>query len=133
MTDDDKKTEITMSDRRPIRIVQSDWPIIATANRSDDLNKPRACAPLAAGRETRIMVREHKDGRRVVSGVQQWSNGEPPNSWRDLKGGMLIGAQSDGKPDEDKTIHAIRYVAGVVQDYRLADECIADMPAEDLS
>ena len=128
------KLKITMSERRPLTIVKADWPLIAHADRHDGAVK------VQANHEWTIRVREHADGRRLVYGWLTSGNGGVPAGWRGAEGGFLVsplpGPDVDGKrvgvPDEDETIRAIRRVGGIIDDDTLADECIADLPAEDL-
>lgn len=132
-TTETKKTiNITMSDRPPVRIVEEDWPIIAEADDHDGQVR------VQANTEWRIRVREHADGRRLVYGSVQAGNGGKPAGWRGAAAGYLIDCRSidtDKRLDaeSEQTVRAIRRVAGVIGRADLADECIADLPAEDLS
>lgn len=126
MTTEEKKTiTITMSERRPLKIDPELWPVQASAKWHDNEHE------FQANRRRKIIVREAKDdGRRIVYGyyTSQWQNE------RGAAGGFLVPAlegQPD-KPDEEATIRAIRRVAGIIDDDKLADECIADLPAEEV-
>ena len=125
MTTTEKKLTITMSERRPITIVHAEWPVIATAFRHDGAIK------LQANHEWIIRVREHVDGRRLVYGWLQAGNGGVVRGWSGAAGGFLVAPTGD-KPDEDETVRSIRRVGGIIDDDKLADACIADMPAEDV-
>jgi hypothetical protein len=118
-TEAPKKIKIAMSERRPLSIVADDWPLIAHADRHDG---KVACQ---ANHEWSIRVREHADGRRIVYGYLRSGNGGTYAGWRGAEGGFMIPAG-----DEDGTIRAIRRVGGIIDDNGLADECIADLPAE---
>ena len=128
------KIKITMSERRPLTIVKADWPLIAHANRHD------GAVEVQANHEWAIRVREHADGRRLVYGWLTSGNGGVPAGWRGAEGGFLVsplpGPDVEGKrvgvPDEDETIRAIRRVGGIIDDDTFADECIADLPAEEI-
>lgn len=122
-----KKTlTITMSERRPLKIDQERWPVIARATWTDSAIAPQA------NRERYIKVREHEDGRRIVYGAYstRWQ-GE-----RGAEAGYLVdaaGRDAAGRaigPDEAETVRAIRRVAGVIGDDGLGAECIGDLPAE---
>jgi len=114
-----KKLTITMSERRPLSVVEEDWPIIA---RADDHDGQVECQ---ANHVRTIRVREHEDGRRIVYGWLSAGRGGVPAGWRGASGGFLV-------TGEDETVRAIRRIGGIIGDDKLADECIADMPAEDL-
>lgn len=120
MTTTDKDTmTVTMSERRPLKIKKSEWPLIARADWHDGQYD------FQANTKRRIVVREHADGRRIVYGLQEAGNGGQHLGTRNPAGGFMIPAG-----DEDGTIRAIRRVGGIIDDDGLADECIADLPAE---
>lgn len=116
-----EKLKITMSERRPLTIVKAEWPLIARADRHD------GAVEVQANHKWTIRVCEHADGRRIVYGWLISGNGGVPMGWRGAEGGFLIAAG-----DEDETIRAIRRVGGIIGDDTLADECIGDMPAEEV-
>ena len=122
MTTEIKKIKITLSERRPLTIVESEWPVIATAFRHDGAVESQA------NHEWMISVREHADGRRLVYGWLQAGNGGVHAGWRGAEGGFLV--SPDDGPDEQETVRAIRRVAGIVGDDALGNECIGDLPAE---
>lgn len=113
-----------MSERRPITIVAADWPLVADVDRHD------GAVECQANHEWAIRVREHADGRRIVYGWLRAGDGGVYAGWRGASGGFLISAVS-GEPDDAETIRAIRRVGGIIEDSRMADECISDLPAED--
>jgi hypothetical protein len=117
------KIKITMSERRPLSIDKEAWPIIAKANWWNGEHK------FQANYERWIRVREHADGRRVVYGAYTSGNGGVPVGFRGAEGGFLVPAR-DGVPDDDGTVRAIRRIGGIIDDDKLADECIANLPAE---
>ena len=121
MTTTSEKIKIPMSERRPLSIVKADWPLIASADRHDGQ------VECQANHLWTIRVREHADGRRLVYGWVREGNGGVYAGWRGAEGGFLVEAG-----DEAETIRAIRRIGGIIDDDRLADECIADLPAEDL-
>jgi hypothetical protein len=121
MTTTEEKLKITMSERRPLSIVKADWPLIAKAEWFNGEHK------FQANYLRWIHVREHADGRRVVYGAYTSGDGGAPLSFRRAEGGFLVAAG-----DEDGTIRAIRRVGGIIDDDKMSDECIADLPAEPL-
>jgi hypothetical protein len=131
------KIKITMSERRPLTIVKAEWLVIARADRHDGR------VEVQANHEWAIRVREHRDGRRIVYGWLREGNGGVHAGWRGAEGGFLVPPgdalrdADDGPlshvPDDDGTVRAIRRVGGIIGDDRMADECIADLPGEELS
>lgn len=125
-----KKITIAMSERAPLKIDPEIWPLIASAKAHDGQ------VECQANRVRVINVREHADGRRIVYGYLARGNGGMPAGWRGAQGGFLISADDRAAYSEAyeiETIRAIRRVAGIIDDDQLGDECIADLPAEELA
>lgn len=125
---------ITMSDRAPIKLARADWPHVATADWHTGEHASQA------NEVASISVREHDDGRRIVYGHRDRGPGGMAIGYRGKYAGFLIESEQDptkstgvGRPNEAGTIRAIRRVAGVIDMPELADECIADLPAEELA
>jgi hypothetical protein len=121
-----KQRTITLTDRPPVRIVEEAWPLVAQSD--------WAAGESATATEARaqVRVRRHEDGRVLVYGTYR-CKGE----WRGMTaraGFLLLGGQD--------TAHAIRGTTKALSAYedlpegwvpdwqRLADECIASLPAE---
>lgn len=134
-----KTLTITMSERRPVTLVADEWPVVARADWHSGEHESQA------NETARIVVREHEDGRRIVYSVRERGNGGMPSGYRDTAGGYMVGTiagdmrqpssggpLTSAHPDEAETIRAIRRAGGVVGMDRLADECIADLPAESI-
>jgi hypothetical protein len=131
--------KIVLSDRAPVTIVAEDWPVIAEVIRWSGEHRFQSFD------EHWIKVREHKDGRRIVYGYSGDGQGGGRPGRRVLQAGFLIeggeqfrdvGNGPLGKtPDDEATIRAIRRVVGIVAigDSRIADEVIAELPAEELA
>jgi hypothetical protein len=124
-TNEVKRITVTMSELRPLSIIESDWPVIASA---EWFNGEHECQ---ANTIRRIRVREHADGRRLVYGFTRAGNGGQHAGARNPSGGFLIDPCPRATPDDEETIRAIRRVGGILGDDDLAAECIADMPAEE--
>lgn len=108
---------ITLTDRPPIKIVESDWPVIACA--TDDSGGGRAQGEMDA---YHLRVRQHADGRTIVYGVL-----DAATAWTgtvNRHGGELLAAG-------DAVADAIRRVG---EDCRLPENviraCIAALPPE---
>ena len=113
-----KMRTITLSDRAPIKIDEDAWPVIAAAKWHDGQVESQA------NRTASLRVRQHADGRAVVYGVYD-------SLWRGEEGmrpGVLLDAGAD-------VVAAIRAVAAELGETgeRLARECIADLPAEEIT
>ena len=116
------KITITMSERRPLTIDPELWPVIAQADWHNGQHD------FQANTIRRIKVRQHADGRRIVSGFQRAGSGGQPIGTRNPEAGFLLPAGADA----GQTIRALRRVGGAIVDGDLAEECIADLPAEDI-
>ena len=116
------KIEITMSERRPVSIDPELWPVIAEADWHNGEHE------FQANDIRRIRVREHADGRRIVYGLQCSGDGGQAIGTHNPRAGFLIHVGADA----DETVRAIRRVGGILNDRRLADACIANLPAETL-
>jgi hypothetical protein len=107
---------ITLTGRAPVRVRKAEWPIVASAEWHDGE------VPEQADRVWRLTVRQHADGRTVVYGVHETAyRGE-----RDRRGGELLEAGAD----IPAAIHRVAERLGF--DSRLAEETIADLPAEEV-
>lgn len=126
-TKEPKVRTITLTDRAPVRIREDEWPVIATAKDWDNQHESQA------NRTWTLRVRQNKkDGRTIVYGVYttQFQNE------RGEAAGELLTPPSDAqiKDDEwyvwDEIASAIKRVASRCGCDDIADECIADLPAE---
>lgn len=106
------KHTITLTDRPPVRIEDSAWPVIANSKWFE-----------GAYRSSWLKVRQHADGRVLVYG------GYDTNYQNEARkrAGFLIPAGSN--PQD--WIAAIHNTAQIV-DASCAAECIANLPAEEL-
>ena len=127
MTTEEKLT-IPMSERRPIKIIKSEWPKIAGGSAYSGEHEFQAFDG------AKISVRRNaSDGRHIVYGYAgDWDGGGRPTR-ENRTAGFLV-------ETEDEIVRAIRRVAGILADTecvgelaeRAARECIADLPAEDM-
>ncbi|MGC2192703.1 MAG: hypothetical protein WA751_10255 [Candidatus Dormiibacterota bacterium] len=107
---------ITLTGRPPVRITKADWPITASATGRiewhDDLTDPP---------DFWLYVREHADGRTMVSGIVNY----PTHSgWEQSRGGQLIGRDAD----LTAVITAVAEELAIPES--VAQKCLADLPAE---
>ena len=128
-----KTRTITLTDRPPVRIVEDEWPIIASSGDDSYIGSDYGRRQQALGQgecdEYRLTVRQHQDGRALVYGVlsaadRAWGAPAGGESWR---GGELL------LTSDDDIAMAIRRVgaAGNMPD-TVIRACIADLPAEKL-
>jgi hypothetical protein len=113
----DKTRTITLSNRPPVKISEATWPVIAKGDWTDNMT-----IPSQANRKAFVRVRQHADGRMIVYGTYSTQfAGE-----LDAKAGMLLAVGDD----------VAAAISRVVEDLgdlpRLASECIADLPAEEI-
>ncbi|MDQ3170807.1 MAG: hypothetical protein M3Q55_11770 [Acidobacteriota bacterium] len=78
------KISFPLSDRRPISIVEADWPIVA---RADWHSGEHECQ---ANEVAHVEVREHADGRRVVFASRGRGPGGMAVGYRGVDAGYLI-------------------------------------------
>lgn len=131
MTEQEKpKTRtITLTDRPPVKICEDEWPIIAVGKDWDNQHESQA------NRTWQIRVRQNeKDGRTIVYGSYSTQfQGE-----RGAAAGELLTPPSGAqiKDDDwyvwDEIPAAIKRVAANCGCERVADECIADLPAQEI-
>jgi hypothetical protein len=131
----DKKT-IALTGRTPVKIKEDDWPLLASASHNDRHGAQIGNEP---NRESdwEINVLEHDDGRRIVYAVYNYATHYREEHCAHLTGGELL--------DKDaNVVAAINRVTANIEERlkrtrkgmdvfpRLAHECIADLPAEEL-
>lgn len=124
---------ITMTERPPVQINDEDWEVIAEASGDSFVGNDygRRNQALAQGECDRytLKVRQHSDGERViVSGVFDagWTGSES------IRGGVLL--QSTSGVSTSDIVQAIREVGEYCHlPDRIVRDCIADMPAEELT
>jgi hypothetical protein len=127
-TTEPKYRSITLTERRPVRIRENNWPIVAKG-RGDSFGSrdySRHQQALSQGELDRyyLTVRQHADGRAIVYGsldaASAWTGSE------DRAGGETLDASAD-------LAAAVRRVGEYCQlPDAIIRECIADLPAETL-
>lgn len=132
MTTETKTRTITLTDRRPIKIREDEWPQIASATGDSYGGGDYARRQQALGQGEcdtyALRVRQHADGRAIVYAVldaaaSAWG---APAGGEDFRGGELLAAGAD-------LAAAIRRVG---ESCHLPDEvirdAIAELPAEEI-
>lgn len=114
-----KTYTITLTGRPPVKLNDDKWPVIASASRHDGQ------VECQANRRWNLFVRQCKkdgDDRCLVYGVYV-------TAWQgesDRRGGEIV----DSIDDVPDAVYEVAEYLGF--DRRLADECIADLPAEEI-
>jgi hypothetical protein len=125
-----KTRTITLTDRRPVKIVEDEWPVIAEAEDDSYQGDPGRYGQAAGQGEIdtyKLKVRQHADGRAIVYGIVDaaiapWGQ---PAGGEDWRGGELVPPGAD-------LAAAIRRVADDHLPDSVIRACIADLPAEEL-
>ena len=129
---------IALTGRTPVRIVEEDWPIVAGA--SDHLFEGEH--EFQSSRHTRMSldVRQHADGRAVVYGHYHYDTAYRREESAEVWHGELLPAGADipqavqrvaaSLDDARKDAGAADRVRERSPFARLAQECLADLPAE---
>lgn len=112
-----KSRTITLTGRRPIKIREDEWPIFAEAKRGIGGAYERDWT-----RSWRLVVRQHADGRAIV----YWAYETRWQGEHDRRGGELLTAGAD-------LGDAIRRVGETLGNEDVIQDCLADLPAEDLT
>ena len=126
-----KKRTITLSGRPPVKIVEEDWPEIAVGSRKDwdgqyDFQANRTWKDF-------IRVRQHEDGRAIVYGVSDYDTLFQGEKGYCYKAGKLLTPGED-IPSAIYTVanHLAELGGPEIELNRIAEECIADLPAEEI-
>lgn len=130
-TDAPKLRTITLTGRPPVKIDERDWPVIARASWSEHDNE----FEFQANRKSRrvLVVRRHEDGRTIVYGRDTYDSAFSDDRDHDYRRGALIVAAADLCAAIALVAEELGDAAGARREWaELAQECIADLPAERL-
>lgn len=133
------KRTITLSNRPPVVVDEEKWGIIAQASDSEHDGQVECQANRKSSWSIRVRTPENEDGRALVYAVYNYtSNWQNARDYCVKHGDMLPKGS-----DTDAIIRSIQNVASRMAGCehhaddadrwaQLADDCIADMPAEEL-
>lgn len=126
-TSNARSRTITLTDRPPVTIHEAEWPVVAAARRHDGEIEYDAI------RRWGLRVRQHEDGRALVYATYSTSVRGAHN----YRGGELLESISDvpagiRRVGERAAEHASDGVSTRRVWLALIDECIADLPSEEL-
>lgn len=122
---------ITLTNQRPVKIREDEWPAIAEASGDSfkgDVGRYEEAIHQGECDKYTLKVRQHKDGRCIVYGVTlgaipEWKQ---PAGGKSYRGGELL----------EKGEDVIEAILRVGKDCRIVDsviqECIGNMPPEEL-
>lgn len=128
-----KMRTITLTNRQPVKIDEDKWPVLAKA---DDKNwdNVHECQANQTWNWS-VRVRQHEDGRAIVYATYDHTNNwEGAKDTYDKQGDYIN--HTDVTHDEicQAIINVCHRMEGDQDAWkRLADECIADMPPEELA
>lgn len=133
----DKTRTITLTDARPVRILDSAWPKIAQGQYRDHDNRYLSQANRTWAGNIRVL--QHADGRMIVYGDYRHSTQFQDEKDIELKAGVVLDASGD-------VVTAIRKVGDTLRDgleeagyehwgvhiSKCVRDCIGDLPAQEL-
>lgn len=138
------KRTITITDRPPVKIDEDAWPVLATASDKEFDNEYEFQANCVS--KWGINVRQHEDGRTLVYATYSYSSNWANSRGYSAKHGVMLDsfALREAKDDDAAIVTAINDVCDTMaacehagEDAErwktLADECIADMPSQELA
>jgi hypothetical protein len=117
-----QKIRVVLTDRAPVLIASEDWPLIASAKDWDNQYE------FQANRTWTIRVRQHARGCALVYAIYTTQY----QGSHDVYGGQKLQPGADvARAIHEVAAHMDTLVACPAFSGRLAEECIANLPAED--
>lgn len=140
MSDQKDTITITLTARRPVRISKADWPIAAEA--SDHLYDGQYDFQANIHTRARLLVRQHRDGRAIVYGTYSQVSAYQGARNAEARRGRMLAAGEDiptairrvaEEMDEARSNSGAEDLFQEPRPFaRLAAECTADLPAEEV-
>ena len=128
-----KQRTITLTGRRPVRILEADWPKIASVSGDsyggNDCARHNQAVHQGECDEYWLIVRQHADGRALVYAVLDAAIAEwhAPAGGESYRGGEMLDAGADLAAAVQRVGEAAGLPAELIRD------CIADLPAEEVA
>lgn len=131
---------ITLTNRPPVTINEDAWPVIAKATDKEHDGQVECQANRTS--EWSVRVRQHDDGRTIVYATYSYdTNWQGRRSYSAKRGVLLPAGASAAESNDDIICRTIREVCADIAQAEcdgddaqrwdtLANECIADLPAE---
>lgn len=131
-TNEPKRRTITLTDRAPVRIVESDWPTLASGTFAWHDNEYRFQANRT--RDIFVKVRQHADGRTIVYAGYDTSSSWQGEADAKHRTGELLEVGADIVAALRRVADELTSRAGGHEDEirDCMNDCIADLPAVDL-
>jgi len=144
VTDVQRRRTITLSNRRPVRINEAEWPVIATGYSAAWLGEQHSPSRTWS---CRITLREHADGRALVYGVATLDTVYSDEQDIVLRAGDLVDAEADLSTAIDKLRDDLLIRLGGDDDpggddnpdgklaqqiKKACDQAISQLPAQDI-
>jgi hypothetical protein len=128
----DKKTirVISLTDRAPVKIVSADWPVVAEGSHESShksWENEREANQIWKGW---LKVRQHRDGRAIVYGCDEYSTNAQGADGYSYRGGELLPAGADLAAAIGRLVAGLIDRGGSAAMLQVAHECIASLPAE---
>lgn len=131
-TTETAKRTLTLTGRRPVTIVEAEWPVIAKGADSWHDNQYE----FQANRKEKasIRVRQHADGRAIVTAAYDYDSNWQGEANREYRGGELVDAGADLASVIGRVGRLMVESAGDtrVDLHMVIRDCIAALPAEEL-
>lgn len=133
-TSEPKQRTITLTDRPPVRVREDQWPVIAHGSYKNWDNQ----YDFQANRTWKIdiRVRRHEDGRAIVYGLYDYDTHFQNEKCEAHKVGALLAPDGDlPSTIKEAAEQMIKRVSDDDMHWHIraaADECIADLPAQEL-
>ena len=130
-----KVRTITLTDRPPVRVSEATWPVIASARRGDGKVECQdnlrwhltVRAHAAVPDDGTELYVPHEDGRVIVYGSETAGPGGVYDGYEEARAGEIVEKGGDVAAVIRRVGERARCPEAMI------DECIADLPAEDLS
>jgi len=131
-----KSRTITLTDRPPVRIADTEWPLVAFGAGSEDDSDGRG-NPANRTTTRELRVRRHSDGRAIVYGIYDHSTCHQGERDHAARRGVLL----EPSVGWQAIIDAIRVIGRQLAEaegeaeaewHKAMQSCIADLPAEEL-
>lgn len=126
-----KTRTITLTGRPPVKVTDDTWPIIAEGSHTDWDNQYE----FQANRRWNgwLMVRQHEDGRAIVYGRDDYDTQYQGEDGYCYRGGELLEAGADIPAAITRVAEELVGRGANRKMLEVAHECIANLPAEDLT
>jgi hypothetical protein len=129
---------ITLTDRPPIRIDEDNWPLVASSQDKEHDGQVECQANQKS--YWNLRVRQHEDGRAIVYATYDYTSNWQGARDYSAKHGVLLPVGTTAEAivsainDVSETMSGCEHHGDDSARWAtLADECIADMPAEELN